>query len=131
MSRRVSAALALVAVVLPAATVVGCAAPERGEAPPQQAQQGSPDRGKEMIVKYGCGTCHEIPGVDGADGLVGPPLSQMARRSYIAGELANSEDNMHRWIRDPQAVEPGTAMPDLGVTAQDAADITAYLYTLR
>jgi cytochrome c2 len=129
--RRRGAALALAAVVLPAATVVGCATPERGEAPPQQATEGSPDRGQELIQEYGCGTCHEIPGVDGADGLVGPPLSQIARRTYIAGELANSEDNMHRWIEDPQAVEPGTAMPNLGVTPRDAADITAYLYTLR
>lgn len=125
-------ALLAAALVAGSAVAVSCGgSPETTAAPPQQMSAGDPQRGADLIVKYGCGTCHEIPGVDGADGLVGPPLSQIARRSYIAGELANSEDNMHRWIRDPQAVEPGTAMPDLGVTAQDAADITAYLYTLR
>jgi cytochrome c1 len=117
--------------VLPAATLVGCAAEERGAAPPQQARSGIPDRGARLITQYGCGTCHTVPGVDGADGLVGPPLTEFARRTYIAGELVNSESNLHRWIRFPQQVEPGTAMPDLGVTKRDAADITAYLYTLR
>ncbi|HEX6514769.1 MAG TPA: c-type cytochrome [Nocardioidaceae bacterium] len=111
--------------------LAACAEPEQGEAPPQEATVGSPDRGAELIRSYGCGSCHMVPGVDGADGLVGPPLTHFARRSYIAGELPNSEDNLHRWIRDPQAVEPGTAMPDLGVTERDAEDITAYLYTLK
>ena len=63
--------------------------------------------------------------------MVGPPLTQFARRSYIAGMLPNTEANLQHWIRDPQAVVPGNAMPDMGVTARDAADITAYLYTLR
>jgi cytochrome c1 len=36
---------------------------------------------------------------------------------------------MERWIRDPQHVSPGTAMPDLGVGEGDARDITAFLYT--
>ena len=114
-----------------ALAVVGCATPEVGQAPPQQALHGSPDRGAELISSYGCGTCHQVPGVDGADGLVGPPLDHFARRTYIAGELTNTETNLQHWIEHPQQVEPGTAMPDLGVSQPDAADITAYLYTLR
>jgi len=123
---------ALVAVLIGAAALVAaCASPEQGTAPPQEATTGSPDRGAELISSYGCGSCHSVPGVDSAHGLTGPPLEKMALRAYIAGELPNSEDNMHRWIEDPQSVEPGTAMPDLGVSAHDAADITAYLYTLK
>ena len=114
-----------------AALVAACAAPEEGAAPPQEATTGTPDRGAELISSYGCGTCHMVPGVDNADGLVGPPLEKMALRSYIAGEIPNSEENMHRWLEDPQSIEPGTDMPDLGVTPRDAADITAYLYTLK
>lgn len=126
------AALVLAAVLLPAATVAGCAAEETGQAVlPRRALSGSPDRGAQLIVRYGCSSCHTIPGIRGANGLVGPPLTDFARRSYIAGVLRNSESNLQRWIRDPQGVVPGNAMPDLGVTKQDAADITAYLYTLR
>ena len=83
------------------------------------------------IRRHGCGSCHEIPGVKGASGLVGPPLVHWRRRSFIAGELANTPDNLMRWLRDPKAVEPGTDMPALGVTDLEARDITAYLYTLR
>ena len=130
MSRRpmlCSIATAGVAVVLAAA----CAAPEHGAAPPQVAHSGDSARGARLISSYGCASCHTIPGVAGARGLVGPPLTQFARRSYIAGMLPNTEANLQHWIRDPQAVVPGNAMPDMGVTARDAADITAYLYTLR
>lgn len=49
----------------------------------------------------------------------------------VAGMLRNSPANLIRWIRDPQGVVPGNAMPDMGVTEADARDIAAYLYTLR
>ncbi|MFC4859441.1 c-type cytochrome, partial [Actinophytocola glycyrrhizae] len=80
---------------------------------------------------YGCGSCHTVPGVDGADGLVGPPLTRFGARSYIAGALPNTGDNLQHWIRDPQEVEPGTAMPDLDVSELEARDIAAYLLTLE
>jgi putative membrane protein len=89
------------------------------------------ERGRTAIRKYGCGSCHNIPGVMGAEGMVGPPLSQIAQRVYIAGVLPNEPDNMIRWIENPQAVDPKTAMPYMGVTTRDARDIAAYLYTLR
>ena len=92
---------------------------------------GSVDRGKQTIAAYGCGSCHAIAGVRNANGEVGPPLTGVASRSIIAGELANTPENMMRWIRDPQAIEPNTAMPNLHVDDQEARDIVAYLYTLR
>ncbi|MEX0429319.1 cytochrome c family protein [Nocardioides sp. DS6] len=119
------------AVSVAAVVLASCGDSERDAAPPQVARSGDPGRGAQLISSYGCSTCHTVPGVADADGLVGPPLTDFARRSYIAGKLPNTEANLHRWIENPQAIEPGTAMPDLGVTPQDAADITAYLYTLR
>jgi cytochrome c2 len=89
------------------------------------------DRGSAAIRKYGCGSCHTIPGITGAQGLVGPPLGQIASRVYIAGVLPNEPDNMIRWLENPPAVDPKTAMPSMGVTPRDARDIAAYLYTLR
>jgi cytochrome c2 len=91
----------------------------------------NPDRGPAAIRRYGCGSCHNIPGVAGARGMVGPPLGQVSQRVFIAGVLPNEPDNMVRWIENPQGVDPKTAMPNMGVTAQDARDIAAYLYTLR
>lgn len=92
---------------------------------------GDPVRGVQVIDHYGCGGCHTIPGVPGARGLVGPPLLWWSRRTFIAGELPNTPDNLVRWIQAPQSVEPGTAMPALGVTDEEARDVAAYLYTLR
>ncbi|WP_405098047.1 c-type cytochrome [Micromonospora sp. NBC_01412] len=114
--------------VLPVGVVTGCSSVS--QPPPPQSQQGLPDRGAELISRYGCGSCHTIPGVNRADGLVGPPLTRFGARSYIAGELPNNADNLRRWISDPQSVEPGTAMPNLGVDAIDAQDIAAYLQSL-
>ena len=92
---------------------------------------GNPSRGPDLLRKYGCQTCHTIPGVVGANGLVGPPLAGIASRSYIAGVLPNAPDNMLRWIRDPKSVDEKTAMPNTGVTPSDARHIAAYLYTLE
>jgi cytochrome c1 len=71
-----------------------------------------------------------VPGVRGARGLVGPPLFYLSQRTMIAGELPNSPGNLARWIQHPRTVEPKTAMPDLGLTEDQANDIAAYLYTL-
>ena len=92
---------------------------------------GDPRRGMAVIESYGCGSCHTIPGVRNAQGLVGPPLLWWSRRTFIAGELPNSPENLVRWIQFPQRVEAQTAMPTLGLTNQQARDAAAYLYTLR
>ena len=92
---------------------------------------GDPDRGRAAVTTYGCSSCHTIPGVRGADAIVGPPLTRMGGRTYVAGVLPNTPDNLVRWITDPPGVDPLTAMPNLGVTEQDARDLAAYLYTLR
>jgi cytochrome c2 len=86
-------------------------------------------RGEAMFIQYGCGSCHALTDVRNATGNVGPPLDGIATRMIIAGKLANNASNMERWVRDPQQVSPGTAMPDLGVGERDARDITAFLYT--
>jgi len=95
------------------------------------ARIGDPEQGQSAITRYGCGSCHVVPGVSGAVGLVGPPLVQWSRRTYIAGRLPNTPDNLVHWIVAPQAIAPGNAMPMLGVSIDEARNIAAYLYTLR
>ncbi len=90
--------------------------------------RGDPAGGERAIAKYGCGSCHVIPGLRRARGMVGPPLSDFALRTYIAGNVYNTPNNLAAWIRRPDSVEPGTVMPTLGVSDQEARDISAYLY---
>lgn len=92
---------------------------------------GNAHLGKVLIRQHGCGSCHTIPGVPGAHAMVGPPLSGMAARAYIAGVVPNTPDNLVRWIESPQEIDPRTAMPDVGLTTNQARDVAAYLYTLR
>jgi cytochrome c len=96
-----------------------------------QLVHGNPALGPDKIRKYGCYSCHTIAGVAGANGLVGPPLSGMRDRVFIAGEVPNTPENITSWIQHPRKVEPNTAMPEMGVTDQDSRDIAAYLYTLQ
>ncbi len=108
---------------------------QEGSSQPPEAERkvvpgGDPEQGKEFIAAYGCGACHTIPGIRQADGNVGPPLTDWADRQYIAGNLPNTPGNLVEWIRFPQAVEPGTVMPNLGVSEDEAGHIAAYLYTL-
>ena len=92
---------------------------------------GNPERGRSAIRAYGCGSCHTVPGVRGANATVGPNLAGIGRRAYIAGVLPNTPDNMVQWIQAPQNVDPRTAMPNLGVGGQDARDMAGYLYSIK
>jgi cytochrome c2 len=122
----------VVVALLALAPIVACNGAHDAEAREAAAMTGGdPARGPALMRKYGCQSCHTVPGVAGADGLVGPPLAGIASRSSIAGVLPNAPDNMLRWIRDPKSVDPLTAMPNTGVTPSDARHIAAYLYTLR
>ena len=92
---------------------------------------GDPAKGKDAIVRYGCTACHNVPGIQGPRGMVGPPLDHMASRAFIAGKIQNSPPNLEQWIVNPQSLDPNNAMPALGVTPADAKDIAAFLYTLK
>ena len=101
----------------------------REERPPVGCN-GSPRRGHDLVIAYGCPSCHEIPGT-APRGRVGPPLDHIGTRAYIAGKITNEPIDLQEWLRDPPRMKPGTAMPNLGVTDRDARDMTAYLRTLK
>lgn len=123
--------LALAAVgILACEPLMGCDAGQQLR-PYRVAVNGNAQHGREIIQAYGCGACHMIPGVHNARGLVGPPLLYFSQRTMIAGELPNTPENLVRWVKNPRAVEPNTAMPDLGLTDDQAYDVAAYLYTLH
>jgi cytochrome c2 len=92
---------------------------------------GDAKKGKVLILQHGCGSCHTIPGVEGAHGQVGPPLTKVALRTYLAGRIHNTPENMARWIANPKEIDDKTVMPNTGVTPENANHIVRYLYTLR
>jgi cytochrome c len=119
-----------IVVALLAFALAGCGAPhEPGPARPQAI--GDVERGRLLLRQYGCSGCHRIPGVAGAPGDTGPPLDALARRVYLAGLLPNTPQALAHWIQQPQALSPGTAMPDMQVAPAQARDMAAYLYSLR
>jgi len=93
--------------------------------------QGKADAGQSAITRNGCGACHIIPGVPTATGRAGPSLRGLSRRAVVGGRLTNDPHNLIVWLRAPEHVSPGTAMPEQGLSERDARDIAAYLYTLR
>jgi cytochrome c2 len=92
---------------------------------------GDPELGRPLLVRYGCAGCHTIPGVPAAGGLVGPPLAGVSGRVYLGGMLTNTPEHMIRWIVNPRAVNPGTAMPVTGISPAEARHVAAYLYAQR
>jgi cytochrome c1 len=126
------------AIVLVSAAALGVGAwNERSERQAQarayaaEATGGDFQRGRDAILAYGCSSCHTIPGIPGADALVGPPLDRIGARTYIAGVLQNNPENMVQWILDPPAVDPLTAMPKLGLSEREARDVATYLNAHR
>jgi cytochrome c2 len=131
---RISTVAASIGAILVFAAVAGAAydfADSRNEmwSHAAAATGGDPHRGEAMFIQYGCGSCHGLKHVRKASGTVGPPLDGIAVRAIIAGKLNNTPSHLQAWIRDPQRISPGTAMPDLQVGDRDARDISAFLYT--
>jgi cytochrome c1 len=134
LSRNNRRLIAATAVLVPVAAVGAVTADYVGEGRDLQTRAalvtgGNPSAGQAKFIAYGCGSCHSLKNVRNAVGMVGPRLDGVALRAMIAGKLANNPGNLQHWIRDPQAVSPGTAMPDLNVGERDARDIAAFLYT--
>ena len=101
--------------------------------PPEEppASEPDPERGRRALEQYACISCHEIPGLVGPEARLGPTLHGIGSRLMLGGVIPNNPENMALWLRAPQALAPGTAMPDLGVSARDARDMAAYLATLH
>lgn len=114
--------------VLGSLSLAGC---QESEASAPNRFGGDVRQGAALIRQVGCGACHEVPGIQGAKGLVGPPLERISRRVYLAGMLRNTPDNMITWLRFPQSVVPGNAMPNMNLSETDARHIGAYLDTLK
>jgi cytochrome c2 len=91
---------------------------------------GDPDLAPRLMVQFGCGGCHTIPGVQGANGQVGPPLGYLSRRVYLGGVATNTPDHLVRWIVNPREFDPKTAMPVTGISPDEARHVAAYLYAL-
>ena len=124
--------LAVAAVVGLVTALTGCSnKAAEAERIAQTTTGGSAARGLIAVSRYGCGSCHIIPGVSGAFGRVGPPLTGIGSRFYVAGVLPNTPPNLEHWIENPPGVDEHTVMPNLGVSHKDAVDIAGYLYTLR
>jgi cytochrome c len=125
---KIASPVAALILSLLSAELTGCG---NGNAAGPDNFSGDARRGADLVRNYGCGGCHDIPGIANANGNVGPPLHRIGTRTYIAGFLQNSPENMTFWIEDPQNVLPGNAMPRMSIPHKDARDITAFLYTLK
>jgi cytochrome c1 len=96
-----------------------------------EPRDGAAARGRMLIAKHNCGSCHTIPGVAGATGTVAAPLSRFAQRTFVAGVIPNTQENLAMWIENPQNVDPKTAMPNLGLSPVESLEIAAYLESLQ
>lgn len=92
-------------------------------------EQADASNGKRLVFSYGCAVCHQIGGVQGHPGHIGPPLTNWSQRKYIAGALANTPPSLVKWLMRPQYYEPGSAMPDLGISKKQAEDMAEFLFT--
>jgi cytochrome c oxidase subunit 2 len=115
------------------ATVQGPQAPAKGaQAKADSAARSNADpqyaKGQQLFTQKGCVGCHSLQAVDAPKGMIGPNLATVGSRAYIAaGWLKNTDENLEHWIREPQSVKKGVLMPNLGVTAEEAKALRAYL----
>ncbi len=98
---------------------------------PMPVLAGDAAAGEQMFMTGVCIGCHTIDNTT-AQGKVGPNLTHFASRSIIAGGvLPNTPEDVTRWLTDPQAVKPGTVMPNLYLGTEKVADFVAFLESLK
>ena len=95
-----------------------------------QTDSGPHAEAKALIASQ-CAACHIVPGVRTAVGRTGPTLDGIAKRQLIAGRFPNNRDVLVRWLMHPQAMVPGTAMPEVGLNETQAIAVAKYLETLN
>ena len=80
----------------------------------------------------GCANCHTVSGTKAA-GQIGPNLTHLQARAGFAGFiLALNDANLRQWLRNPQAVKPGTNMViPVKLTEDQITALIAYLDTLK
>jgi cytochrome c1 len=110
--------------------------PEVEQLPFYQSLDPQSQQGVKYILQFGCGSCHTIPNIPGASGTIGPNLdgpTPIGQRKQIAGGAVpnNSPSDLAAWIMDPPSLKPGTAMPKLGLSQDQANAVAAYLYTIQ
>jgi cytochrome c oxidase subunit II len=97
----------------------------------QQPAQSNSARGQHVFESTACVNCHTVSGTPAA-GRFGPDLTHlMSRETIAAGAAANTHELLRLWIKNPEAVKPGSKMPAMGLTDGDVDAIATYLETLR
>jgi len=92
---------------------------------------GDAAHGPQVARAYGCAGCHVIPGIAAPSGRVGPPLDRLRGQVYLAGRILNTPENLVRWIENPKAIDPQSAMPVTSISPEEARDVAAYLLTAQ
>jgi cytochrome c2 len=114
--------------------LAGCQSAPRQPPAKMVELSGAAAEGREVFLSKGCIACHRAPNVPEAQSTVGPNLVGIGNPTThpkIAAVLDNTPENMKRWLQEPQTVKPGSAMPSLGLTDAEAANLTAFLETLK
>ena len=91
---------------------------------------GSPEA-KALLKTKACGSCHIIPGVEGAYGKVGPTLRGLRdRERIVAGTMENNTENLKAWLKNPKTIKSGTLMPNMGLADDEIEIVIEYLNKL-
>ena len=88
-------------------------------------------RGEELVASVGCMACHQSPEeTAGSDTRTAASIQDLRRQfgpNFQGLGSKTSAQWVYNWLKDPSSYHPGTRMPSLRLTDQEAADITAYL----
>ena len=91
---------------------------------------GLAQEGARVFAQDRCSDCHAISGIT-LNLARGPSLAHLAGRRFLGGGLANTLENIGRWVTNPQLIKPGNKMPDQHVSEGDLRALVAYLAALQ
>jgi cytochrome c2 len=95
------------------------------------APSAAASNGQRVFESTACVNCHAVSGTP-AKRQFGPDLTHlMSRETIAAGAAPNTPEMLRLWIKNPDAIKPGSKMPAMGLSEQDVDAVATYLETLR
>ena len=113
------------------AASTGVAAEVPQATPTPIASTGEFAEAHSLFRAKGCIACHMAPGIPEAVGTIGPDLEGLASRAMIADVMELSEENLAKWIHDPQAMKPDTVMLNVGLSDPEVETLVTWLLSLE
>ena len=89
---------------------------------------GDPENGELLVSSYGCMGCHQIQPEQDSEYVPSMQNIRLEQGPNLIGLGSKTNEKwLFNWLKNPYSYHPGTKMPNMRLSDEEASDIVAYL----